>query len=82
MSNSPSTPTPFETPLTQANPQSLETLFNKDPLTLTESDIEIIILKLREERARWNQEENKKKSAPKTPKTAATQNLTLGDLDL
>lgn len=54
------------TPLAEASPESLAELFAKDPLSLTDSDIERIVTSLREARAKWE-------SAPKgrAPKAEA-----------
>lgn len=54
------------TPLAEASPESLQELFDKDPLKLTDPDIERIVAEHRAARAKWE-------SAPKgrTPKAEA-----------
>lgn len=68
-------------PLLEADPQSLEELFSKDPLQLTEVDIETIVTTLAAGRQQWMQEENKTKSKARTakPKSDAPK-LALADL--
>lgn len=63
-------------PLTEAQPESLQELFDKDPLSLTDSDVEKIVTELRAARALWVKAEAKGK------KVAAPKNLSLADLDL
>lgn len=57
-------PTP-NSPLSDADPQSLEDLFSKDPLELTKEERIVIIKKLREARHRWQEEETATKSGAK-----------------
>lgn len=52
------------TPLAEASPESLQELLDKDPLKLTDSDIERVVTSLREARSKWEQSE-KKGRAPK-----------------
>lgn len=40
-------------PLTEASSTSLEELFSRDPLGLSDQDLDVIVAKLREERMRW-----------------------------
>jgi predicted DNA-binding transcriptional regulator YafY len=40
-------------PLAEASPESLQELFDKDPLQLTSDDIERIVTELRAQRERW-----------------------------
>jgi hypothetical protein len=63
-------------PLAEADASSLQELFDKDPLLLTDSDIEKIVTELRAQRGRWvlAEKKGKKKEAPK--------NISLADLDL
>lgn len=51
-----------ESPLAEANPQSLQELFDRDPLQLTDDDIEKIVCELRTQRDRWQQAEKKGKA--------------------
>lgn len=68
-----------ENPLAEANPESLSDLFEKDPLLLTDADIERIVSELRSARANWLQKEKVTKG---NPKRAAPSNLSLADLDI
>ena len=72
-----------QTPLKEADPKSLEDLFDKDPLNLTDADITKIVAELRLNRAAWAAEEavkaTKPKRAAKAPKASASK-LSLDDL--
>lgn len=63
-------------PLAQAKPESLAELFERDPLTLNDGDIERIVTELRSARERWIIQEKKGK------KVAASGTLSLQDLGL
>ena len=63
-------------PIQQVKPDSLEAIFNKNPLELTDEDIAKIVEAERTARLNWKPEEKKKS------KVDAPSNLTLGDLDL
>lgn len=57
-------------PLVEADPNSINALFSKEPDTLTDEEIGIMVKELREQRTRWNSTEvakARKPSAPKTP---------------
>lgn len=69
-----------QTPLTEANPRSIDELFAADPLSLTDTDVDRITAELRKKRIEWEAEEDKKNSAPKR-KDAPSQ-LNLDQLDL
>jgi len=45
--------------LAEANPNSLQVLFDLDPLQLTDDNIEAIVRELRAQRERWKQAEAK-----------------------
>jgi hypothetical protein len=65
------------TPLSEASPTSLQDLFDKDPLSLTDSDIEQIVSSLRAARVKW--ESAPKGRAPKAePKPLPTDLADLG----
>ena len=66
----------MNSPLLEAQAESLQELFDKDPLQLTDSDVEKIVTELRAQRGRWliAEKKGKSKSAPK--------NITLDDLDI
>lgn len=53
---------PEPSPLTEADPASLQELFNRDPLSLSDSDIDRIVSELRSQRARWEQGQRTKKA--------------------
>lgn len=66
-------------PLKEASPGSLETLFNKNPRTLTDEELTSIVVALRTDRARWDTAE-KVKTAKKTalPKDISVDDLLKG----
>jgi hypothetical protein len=51
-------------PIAEADKESVDRLFNKDPQFLTENDMMVMIEKLRANRGHWL----KKESAPKAPR--------------
>jgi hypothetical protein len=84
-------PTVQETsPLAEVSPTSLEDLFNKDPLELTEKDIEETVRYLRKARETFLKEEatapkkgdTKKPAVKAGPKVALDKTLTADDLDI
>lgn len=74
-------------PLSEALPESLDTLFSRATLDLTEADVAKIVARLRAERVNWAQAEaegstrsrGKAKAQPKAPADTA---MTLDDLGL
>jgi hypothetical protein len=70
-----------QNPLREASPESLNELFERDPLSLSDSDVESIVQQLRVARSKWAEEEAQKKSAGKKSKPADA-NLSLDDLGL
>lgn len=66
-------------PLQEADPASLQELFDRDPLSLTDSDIDRIVTELRAQRARWEQGQSAR--AKKAPAQNAVA-LDLSDLGL
>lgn len=66
-----------ETPLAEANPASIQELFNKEPEELTDWDIESLVKALREQRSKWAQLEIAKANKEKKEKVQLTQ----GDID-
>lgn len=77
-----------ETPLSEANPRSLDELYAADPLSLTNPDVDKIVGDLREKRALWLKEESEataqgRKRRPKVYKEAPEKGtLSLGGLGL
>lgn len=59
------------------SPQSLDQIFSKDPKTLTDDEVRIIVKRLEAERENWLTAEPK---ASKAKKTAASPTLSLEDL--
>jgi hypothetical protein len=55
---------------------TITTLFEKDPTLLTETDVQRIVDRLREDRAQWEKKESKGR------KVDAPKDLTLDDLKL
>lgn len=75
-------------PLSEADPKSLDELYNEDPLALTNDDLDRLVADLRLNRARWAKEEAEAASQgrarrPKTykPKVPKGQ-LKLSDIGL
>lgn len=69
-------------PLAEANPQSLDELFSRDPLSYQQQDREAIILEMRRYRKLWAQDEAAGKTkASKAPREKKP-NLSLDDLGL
>lgn len=68
-------------PLREAEPESLNTLFDRDPLSLTTQEVDYIVQKMREGRERWAKEEAEKASRGKKSKPADP-NMSLDDLGL
>ena len=74
-------------PLDEAKPESLEDLFNKDPLELTKQDLERTVLYLRHARETFLRDEAAKvpRGAKKTltpVKVALDQTVTVNDLEI
>lgn len=67
-------------PLTVPSPGSLDELFHRDPLSLSDVDVTAVVTELRSRRAIWQQAESEGKT--KAPKAAAPDNLSLDDLGL
>lgn len=68
-------------PLAEANPESLQEIFDKDPLQLTDDDIERIVAEERSMREKWKLAERAGSTRQKAPK-AVVANLSLDDLGL
>ena len=76
-------------PLDEALPSSLEDLFNKDPLDLTEQDLVLTVAYFRKARETFLKADAAKvprsakgKAAPAPAKVALDNTMTLDDLDL
>lgn len=64
---------PAVSPLTEANPQSLDALFSADPLSLSDTDLSTIVEELRKQRLRWAAAEASGSTrAPRAAKAAPT----------
>lgn len=59
-------------PLTEASPTSLQDLFDMDPLSLSDSDIEQVVRELRAQRERWAVAEKKIAGRGKTQVVAVS----------
>jgi hypothetical protein len=70
--------TPPSLPISQANPQSLQRLFNTNPADMTDAEAEQVVQALLEMKKKWIEEEK----APKAKKQAADPNIAFGDLDI
>ena len=82
MTTSTSEPSTPPSPLTEVKPESLQELFNKPPLRLTDAEVDKIVAKLQEDRQKFLTMEAAPKAAPKAKKVAADLNLKIEDLDL
>ena len=76
-----------KSPLSEADPASLDELFARDPLELTNDDLDSIASDLRGHRGLWivadDEAKNKKKGTPRGPSTPVPEGgISLDDLDL
>lgn len=77
-----------QTPLSEADPKSLDVLFNEDPLNLTDEDIDTIVVELRKNRHLWKKEEEaaKREDRPRRPSSYKAKvpkgSISLGDIGL
>lgn len=76
-----------KSPLSEADPESLDELFARDPLGLTNNDLDAIASELRDHRSLWivadEDAKNKKKSTPRgESKPVPDGGISLDDLDL
>jgi len=76
-----------KSPLSEADPASLDELFARDPLELTNDDLDAIASELRDHRRLWvvadEEAKNKKKGTPRgTRKPVPEGGISLDDLDL
>lgn len=70
-------------PIEEADFESIDRLFNKDPQFLTQEDLASIVAKLRSGRGRWLHETAKKTTTKaKTKKTAEESKTLLASLDI
>jgi protein tyrosine phosphatase len=67
----------MQSPLAEANPESLQEIFDKDPLSLTDDNIEQVVQELRAQRDKWELAEKKTKA-----KAQVVSNISLEDLGL
>ena len=70
-----------------SEPTTLDDLFNRDPSSLSDDEVRTIVVKLREQRAKWAQEEaaGKRSGSRKRPKGIKKEKLgdiKLGDLTI
>lgn len=70
-----------QSPLGEAKPDSIEELFRRDPLKLSDGDVDEIIKTFREKRASWIQQELEGKPRAKRAPKAKGPELDLSDLD-
>lgn len=68
--------------LAEASPDSLQVLFERDPLSLTDENVEAIVTALRQQRAQWKQQEAKGKKVKPDKTTALGDLLDLSNLKL
>jgi hypothetical protein len=62
-----------QSPLAEANPDSIQDLFNKSPEELTDWDLESLVTALRAQRARWLQMEQTKANKEKKERVPLSQ---------
>lgn len=65
------TSTPAPTPLSEASPDSLQDIFNRDPRDLSEADQDRILVELRRQALQWAQDEQSGKTRASTKPRAA-----------
>ena len=77
----------MESPLTEATSTSIDELFSRDPLDLSDRDIAQIVDTFKKKRLLWEQEETtaqregRRTRTPKQPKEAA-KNISLDNLNI
>lgn len=69
-------------PIAEADFESIDRLFNKDPQFLTEEDLDTIVAKLRSGRGRWLHETEKKKAKAKAKLSPEESKALLDSLNL
>lgn len=73
-------------PLTTVNPRSLEEIFNTAPGSLSEAELDSVVVELRRQRAKWQEAEasGKRTTAPKAVKKSKEEllNINLDDLGI
>lgn len=69
-------------PLAEADPNSIQHLMDKDPLLMTNEDVEAVVTALRAGRAAFKVAEAKPKRQPKQPARALSDILDLSTLKL
>lgn len=67
--------------LSEARPSSLSELFARDPLTLTDEEVDRIVAEMRDARERWYKEETEAKAKGRRANPAAA-NIKLDELDI
>ena len=76
------------TPLSEAEPRSLDELYSADPLSLTDDDIDKMVADLREKRVLWAKEESESQAQGRARKPSVYKDapkkgsISLDDLDL
>lgn len=78
----PATTVPSPSPLTEAQPTSLEAYFNLDPADMSDEDMDIIIAALRKDRKDFMQAEAEGKKPPRKKTPMPEGGLELEDLGL
>lgn len=68
-------------PIQEMSPSSLDELFQRDPMKLTDGDVALIVARLREQRTQWLVVENENKQQG-TRKRAPKIRQDLGELDV
>lgn len=79
-------PVPATNPMAEVSSNSLDELFDRDPLELSKQDLELIVQAFRAQRIRWeadgSTEPKKAKAADKKANELENKNLSLDDLNL
>jgi len=80
----PKLPATTTSPLSEVDPASLNELFARDPMDLTNQDLDKIIAALRAQRLKWKQDEASggAKKAAKIANAAETKKISVDDLDI
>jgi hypothetical protein len=70
-----------KSPLTEVDPQAVDLLYDKDPESLSDPDLDLLIADLRAKREAWEANENKPKASAKVSLNDQL-NINLDDLDI
>lgn len=70
----------MNSPLLEADPASINELFSREPETITDLELTLMVKELRKQRENWNTTEKNKAAKPKAPVSAVDIDNLLKDL--